>query len=106
MTKIQTSWANQGNKHQKEVFYDIWDKVLLFTKNIIIYQLSKKLVYKMIYFFEFNGKKSISLELQHSQIMKIYNVFHLKLFQKATTDPLTGKVNKLALPIIINDDEE
>ena len=34
--------------------------------------------------------------------MKIYNVFHPNLLQKASTDPLIGQVNKLALPVIIN----
>lgn len=38
--------------------------------------------------------------------MKIHNVFHLNLFQKATTNPLTGQVNKPASPVIINNKKE
>ena len=38
--------------------------------------------------------------------MKIYNVFHLNLLQKALTNLLIGQVNKLALPVIINNKEK
>ena len=56
----------------------------------------------MISSFEVIGKKEILLELQLLQAMKIYNVFHLNLFQKASSDPLTDQVNKPAPPMIIN----
>ena len=36
LTKAQTSQSNQANKHRKEVFYDIREKMWIFTKNIII----------------------------------------------------------------------
>ncbi len=38
--------------------------------------------------------------------MKIYNVFHPNLLQKASTNPFTGQVNELTLPVIINNKEE
>lgn len=60
----------------------------------------------MIGSFEVIKKKDISLTLELLQIMKIHDVFYLNLFQKATTNPLTGQVNKLALPVIINNEEE
>ena len=62
----------------------------LSTKNISIDQLFKKLDYKMIDLFEVIGKKSISLELQLPQAIKIHNVFQPNLLQKAPTEPLTG----------------
>ena len=82
LTKVQTNQSNQANKHWKEVFYNIGDKTWLSTKNISTDRLSKKLDHKMIGLFEVIRKKSISLELQLSQVMKIYNVFHLNLLQK------------------------
>ncbi len=106
LTKAQTIQSNQANKHQKEVSYDIEDKVWLSTKNISTDQLSKKLDHKMISLFDVIGKNGISLELQLSQAMKIYNVFHPKLLLKASIDRLTDQVNEPALPVIINNKEE
>ena len=56
--------------------------------------------------FDVIGKKRISLELQLPQAMKIHNVFYPNLLQKASTDPLTGQVNKSATPVIIDNEEE
>ncbi len=36
--------------------------------------------------------------------MKIHNVLHLNLLQKTSINPLTGQVDKLVLPIIINNE--
>lgn len=38
--------------------------------------------------------------------MKIYNISNLNLVSKASTDPLIGQVNKLALPVVINNQKE
>ena len=78
----------------------------LSVKNISTNQLSKKLDYKMISPFEVIKKKSILLKLQLPQAMKIYNVFHPNLLEKASIDPITGQVNKLAPPVIINNEEK
>lgn len=58
----------------------------LFTQNISINQSSKKLNHKMISFFKVIGKKDLLLKLQFLQAMKIHNVFHPNLLQKALTD--------------------
>ena len=63
LTKAQTSQSNQANKHWKEVFYNIGDKIWLFIKNICTNQLSKKLDHTIIGFFEVIGKKNILLKL-------------------------------------------
>ena len=80
LTKAQTSQSNQANKYWKEISYDIGDKIWLSTKNISTDRLSKKLDHKIIGFFDIIEKKSISLELQLPQAMKIHNVFHWNLF--------------------------
>lgn len=56
----------------------------------------------MIGAFNIIGKKDILPKLLLPQAMKIHNVVHPNLSQKASTDPLTGIVNKPALLIIIN----
>ncbi len=78
----------------------------LSTKNISTDQPFKKLDHKMIGPFDVIGKTRISLELQLLQAMKIHNVFHPNLLQKASTDPLTSQVNEPAPPVIIDNEEE
>ena len=56
--------------------------------------------------FDVIQKKSILFELQLPQAMKIHNVFHLNLLQKASKDPLIGQVNGPAPPVIINNKEK
>ena len=56
--------------------------------------------------FDVIEKKGILLELQFPQAIKIYNIFHPNLLQKASTDPLISQVNEPALPIIIDNEEK
>ncbi len=60
----------------------------------------------MIESFDVIEKKSISLELQLLQTMKIHNIFYLNLLWKTSIAPLTSQVNKPIPPIIINNKEE
>ncbi len=60
----------------------------------------------MISPFDVIEKKNISLELQLPQAIKILNIFHLNLLQKASTDPLAGQVNEPTPLVIINNKEE
>lgn len=101
MTKAKINQRNQTNKYKKKISYNFGEKIWLFTKNISVDQLSKKLDHKIIGLFKVIEKKSILLELQLPQSMKIYNVFRLNLLEKALTDPLKGQINESAPPIII-----
>lgn len=66
-------------------------------------QLSKKPDYKIINSFEALKKKSIFFELHLTQVLKIYNIFHLNFFKKASINLLIRQINKQTLlGIIIN----
>ena len=78
----------------------------LSTKNIRIDQPFKKLDHRIIGAFRNIGKKSILLELQLLQTVKIHNVFYPNFLQKALTDALTAQVNKTALLVIISNEKE
>lgn len=60
----------------------------------------------MIGLFELIKKKSILLELKFSQVMKIYNVFHANLLQKALIHLLAAQLNELIPLIIMNNKEK
>ena len=60
----------------------------------------------MISLFRIIGKKSILPELQLSQAIKIYKVFYPNLLQKVSINLLIDQINKLILPIIINNKEK
>lgn len=86
----------------EKVFYNMKNKVQLFTKDINIDQPFKKVNYKMIGFFEVIGQKKILLKLQFLQAMKIYNVFHPNLLKESLTDMLIDQINELLILIITN----
>lgn len=69
-------------------------------------QLSKTIDYKMIIFLEIIKKKSISLKLRLTYIIKIYNVFYSNFLQKFWSNLLLEQVKKLALPVIIDKKEK
>lgn len=76
---------------------------MAFNKNINTNQLFKKLDYKILDLFEIISKKNVFLELKLLQLIKVYNIFYLNLFQKTILDLLINPVNKfLPLVIIIN----
>lgn len=64
----------------------------LFTKNIDIDKLFKKLDHKMMNLLDIIGKKNILLKLQLYQAIKIHHVFHPNFLQKTFTDLLTGQI--------------
>ena len=104
IASAQKSQSKQANKHQKDISYAVGDKVWLSTRNITTDQPSKKLHHKMLGSFEVIGNKRVSVELQLPQSMKIHNVFHPNLLQKASTDALTNQVNEPPPSFIINNE--
>lgn len=56
----------------------------------------------MIGFFKVIGKKSILLELQLLQAIKIYKIFHINLLSKSLIDLLTSQIDKPAILVIVN----
>lgn len=86
----QKSQSNQANKHQKNIFHAVGDKIWLCTKNITTNRLFEKLNYKIFNFFKVIGSKRVSVELQLPKFIKIHNIFQPNLLQKVSTNPLTN----------------
>ena len=106
MAVVQKSQLKQADKHRTDISYTVRDKVWLSIRNITMDQLSKKLDHKMLGPFKVIRNKGVLVELQPPQSMKIHNVFHPNLLQKASTDLLTNEVNEAPPPVIINNEEE
>ena len=96
----------QADKYQRDISYTVGDKVWLSTRNITTDQLSTKLDHKMLGSFQIIRNKGVSVELQLPQSIKIHNIFHLNMLQKASTDFLTNQVNEPPPPVIINNVKE
>ena len=82
------------------------DKVWLLTKNIKIKRPSKKLDHKMIGLFKVKQLIKLSYQLDLSTSMKIHNVFHSSLLQKATSDLFFGQHNASAPSVIVDNKEK
>ena len=107
MTKSQAKQAVAANCHQKLLpIYKVEDMVWLSTKNIKTKRPLKKLDHKMI--GPYKVKELVGsfywLELLHT--MKIYDVFHPNLLQKAAINPLPGQRNSPPPLIVGNNKEE
>lgn len=61
MTKLQISKSHQVDKYQKEIFYNIRDKIQLSTKNMSTNQPLKKRDDKIINIFEVMKKKDVKV---------------------------------------------
>ena len=106
MTKWQDVQAAKVNWRQKNSpTYEVGNLMWLSTRNIKTERPLKKLDHKMIgpYKIEILVRSSYWLKLPIT--MKIHNVFHPNLLQKAATDPLPGQCNKPE-PLTIIDDEK
>ena len=82
------------------------DNVWLSTKNIKTEKPSKKLDHKMVGPFQIKALVGLSYRLDLPTSMRIHDVFHPSLLQKALEDPLPGQHNDPAPPIIVDDKEE
>ena len=56
--------------------------------------------------FKVIGNKRVFIELQLPKSKKIYNVFHLNLFRKVSTDLFANWVNHPSAPVIINNEKK
>ena len=104
MTNSQAKQTVAANHHRKKPpAYKIGDMVWLSTRNIKTDRPSKKLNHKMIgpYKIKELVRSSYRLELPHT--MKIHDVFHLNLLQKAADDPLPGQRNSSLPPTVMDD---
>ena len=105
--KSQTKQALAANRHQKLLLvYKVGDIVWLSTRNIKTKRPSKKLDHKMIGPYKVKKLVRSFYQLELSHTMKIHDIFHPNLLQKAATDPLSGQHNSSPLLTVMNDKEE
>ena len=82
------------------------DLVFLNNKNIIIDKSCKKLNNKMFDSFLIKIVIDSFYKLKLSKIMKIYNVFHLKLLNLVIINLLLDQKNSFFIIIIVKDKKE
>ena len=78
----------QVNYYKKDIMFKKDDLVFLNSKNIIINKLFKRLNDKMFGSFKIIFVINSFYKLKISEIMKIYNVFHLKFLNLIVTNSL------------------
>ena len=106
MAQNQKRQAGAMDRHRKEIEYKVGNLVRLSTKNIKTKRSLKKLDYKMIVPYKIKKLVGLLCQLDLSTFMKIHNVFHPILLQKALDNPLSGQHNDPAPPVIVDDEEE
>ena len=106
IAQSQKKYTKAADQHSKSVEYKVGNSVWLLTKNIETERPSKKLDHKMVGPFRIKALVGSSCQLELLTSMKIHDVFHPSLLQKASEDPLPGQHNDLASPIVVNDKEE
>ena len=79
---------NQINQYYIEVIYKVDNIMFLFSKNIIIAQLSKKLNNKILELFKIITKVGYLYYLKLLRNIRIYNIFYSSLLYKAATNSL------------------
>ena len=106
MARSQERQAEAADQHQKNVEYEVGDKVWLSTRNIKTERPLKKLDHKMIGPYKIKKLVGSSYQLELPTSMKIHDVFHPSLLRKASADPLPGQHNDPAPSIIVDNGEE
>ena len=107
MTKLQVKQAVVANCYwKKPPTYKVGDMIWLSTRNIKTKRPSKKLDHKMISLYKVKELVGSSYQFKLPHTMKIHDVFHSNLLQKAATDPLSGQWNSLPPSIIVNNKEK
>ena len=107
MTKSQAKQIVAANRHCKEsLVYKIEDKVFLSTKNIRMERPSKKLNDKNISPFKIKKLVKLLYQLELPYMIKIHDVFHPNLLQKAVNNHLSGQQNIPPPLTVVNNKEE
>ena len=107
MTKLQVKQVIAANCHCKEPpVYKVGDKVLLLTKNIRTERSLKKLIDKNIGPFKIKKLVGLLYQLELPYTIKIHDVFHLNLLQKAVNNLLPGQWNSPPPPTVVNNKEK
>ena len=90
MNKTQLTIIEQINRYKKNITFKKDDLVFFNIKNIIIDKLFKKLNDKMFDLFKIIFVIDSSYKLKLFEIIKIYNVFHFKLFNLVVINLLSN----------------
>ena len=107
MIKSQAKQMIATNCYCKEPpVYKVEDKVFLSIKNIGMEKLLKKLDDKNIGPFKIKKLVRLLYQLELPYTIKIYDIFHPNLLQKAADNPLSNQRNSLPPLTIVNNKEE
>ena len=101
--KSQLIIIEQINRYKKKITFKKDDLVFLNIKNIVIDKSCKKLNDKMLDSFKIILIINSFYKLKLFEIIKIYNVFHLKLLNLAVINSLSNQKNLSFKIIIIKD---
>ena len=105
LNKTQLIMIEQINHYKKDITFKKSDLIFLNIKNIVINKLYKKLDDKMLDSFKIILIIDFFYKLKLSEIMKIYNVFYLKLLNLIVINLLFDQKN-FSLKIIIVKDKK
>ena len=101
MNKAQLVMIEQVNRYKKDMTFKKGDLVFFNIKNIIIDKSFKKLNDKMFGSFKVIFVIGFFYKLKLSEIIRIYNVFHLKLLSLVVINLLFNQKNPSFKIIIV-----
>jgi hypothetical protein len=107
MNKNQQNQIIYANRHR--IFasnYQVENQVWLFTRNIQIDRLFKKLDHKMLESFKILKKKDNSYKLELSIEINIHSMFHISLLRKDLENFLSKQIISSSSFVVIDDEEK